>query len=240
MGKLFSEQIRKNTLSKGTQFRNEPTPFIYGRARAIGNRRPRPFPNVAPTNEGTGQLDDNYDSSLLENGPEIREQKAWDAGFREGESRARTQFEELLRRERESLNTAIRSFDGERKTYFQQLETEVVQLALAIARKILQREAQVDPLLLRGAVRVALDTAAAATELSLLVPPEEITLWREHLASEDNLQTKPQLVADPSLEPGQCVLETSLGTVDLDWKAQLKEVEEGFYDLLALRPRSAE
>ena len=227
-------------MSKGTQFRKEPTPYNYRPSRVAANRRVRAFPNVARFNDGKGPPDDyNSDGALTEDDLQTREQKAWDSGIQEGENRARTRFEELLRRERDSLSAAIRSFDGERKTYFQQLEAEVVQLALAIARKILQREAHVDPLLLRGAVRVALDMAAAATEVSLLVPPEEIDLWREHLASEENLQTKPQLVADPSLAPGQCVLETSLGTVDLELKAQLKEVEEGFYDLLALRPRSA-
>jgi len=39
------------------------------------------------------------------------------------------------------------------------VEHEVVKLALAVAARILRREAQMDPLLLTGAVRVALDNS---------------------------------------------------------------------------------
>src|SRR5882672_12144263 len=67
---------------------------------------------------------------------------------REGESRARQAFEEELERVRGNIRTALIKFEKERVTYFQKVETEVVQLALSIARKVLYREAQVDPLLL--------------------------------------------------------------------------------------------
>ena len=44
----------------------------------------------------------------------------------------------------------------ERDRYLHAVEHEVVKLALAVAARILRREAQMDPLLLTGAVRVAL------------------------------------------------------------------------------------
>ena len=54
-------------------------------------------------------------------------------------------------------------FTRDRASYFQKVEGEVVQLALGIARKILHREAQLDPLLLAGIVRVALEKIDGAT-----------------------------------------------------------------------------
>ena len=48
------------------------------------------------------------------------------------------------------------SFAEERDRYLHAVEQEVVRLALAVAARILRREAQMDPLLLTGAVRVAL------------------------------------------------------------------------------------
>ena len=35
---------------------------------------------------------------------------------------------------------------------------------------------------------------------------------------------------------GECVLETRVGTVELGVKAQLEEIEKGFFDLLQQRP----
>ncbi len=69
------------------------------------------------------------------------------------------------------LQQALDEFRSQREEYFAQVEHEVVRLALAIAERILHREAQVDPLLLAGAVRVALGQLAESTEVRLRVPP---------------------------------------------------------------------
>jgi flagellar assembly protein FliH len=45
------------------------------------------------------------------------------------------------------------------------------------------------------------------------------------------------IVDEPMFAPGQCRLESSLGTVELGVDDQLKEIEQGFLDLLAARPR---
>ena len=41
---------------------------------------------------------------------------------------------------------------------------------------------------------------------------------------------------DAALEPNQCELETELGVTDLNLETQLKEIEQGLFDLLAQRP----
>jgi flagellar assembly protein FliH len=50
-----------------------------------------------------------------------------------------------------------------------------------------------------------------------------------------NLPLRPQLVSDDGLSVGECALETHLGSVDLGVKAQLAEIERGFFDLLERR-----
>ena len=45
-----------------------------------------------------------------------------------------------------------------------------------------------------------------------------------------------EVKADPSVEAHNCILETELGTTELGLDAQLKEIEQGFFDLLAQRP----
>ncbi len=66
-----------------------------------------------------------------------------------------------------------------------------MKLALAVAARILRREAQMDPLLLTGAVRVALGQLAASSEVRLLVPPAKLDLWTETIALVPNLALKP-------------------------------------------------
>ena len=168
----------------------------------------------------------------------VREQTAHEAGRQAGEAAARASFEAQLQQSRASTRKAVDDFARERAAYYQQVEGEVVQLALSIARKILHREAQVDPLLLAGIVRVALDQIENNTKVVIRVNPGQGANWREFFSRDANRQNLPEVVDDAALEAGRCVLQTTMGTTELGVEAQLKEIEQGLTDLLAQRPRS--
>ena len=112
-----------------------------------------------------------------------------------------------------------------------------MRLALSIARRVLHREAQVDPLLLMGIVRVALERIEGATGVTLLVHPQQAGEWRRYVAASMDPGDAPEIAEDPALALQQCVLRTSMGTAELGIEAQLKEIEQGLTDLLAARPR---
>jgi flagellar assembly protein FliH len=124
----------------------------------------------------------------------------------------------------------IESFTQERDRFLQNVEHEVVKLALAVAARILRREAQMDPLLLTGAVRVALGQLSGSTQVRLRVPVSELDLWTEAIALLPNLAVKPVVIAGEGMRLGDCVIETELGSVDLGIRAQLGEIERGFFD----------
>jgi flagellar assembly protein FliH len=166
-----------------------------------------------------------------------REVRARKEGRDEGIAQGAAEFEKKLAAEKQSLVEAVREFARERATYFQRVEAEAVALAVAIARKILHREAQVDPLLLAGVVRVGLDNVAAGTRVRLRVHPQQVQAWKNFFSQQNDLQTLPELMGDPTLGLGNCVLETDLGSTDLTLESQLKEIEQGFFDLLAQRPQ---
>jgi flagellar assembly protein FliH len=121
-------------------------------------------------------------------------------------------------------------FAEECDRYLLAVEQEVVKLALAIAARILRREAQMDPLLLTGAVRVALGQLAASSEMRLRVPAAELELWTEAIALLPNRNVKPAVVAGEGMRLGDCVVESEVGTVDLGVRSQLREIERGFFD----------
>lgn len=167
------------------------------------------------------------------------EQTVYEKGLAEGEARARASFEATAAALRGELGKALNQFAKQREGYFERVESEVVQLALSIARKILHREAQMDPLLLTGIVRVALDTLNAETQVRLRTNPQEILSWREYFSHAD-IAAPPELIGDASLDRGCCVLETDLGCTHISLETQLKEIEQGFLDLLEHRPRVRE
>jgi flagellar assembly protein FliH len=131
------------------------------------------------------------------------------------------------------------SFAEERDRFMRAVEHEVVKLSLAVAARILRREAQMDPLLLTGAVRVALGQLSASTQVRLRVPAAELDLWTEAIALVPNLAVKPVVEAGDGMRLGDCVIETGLGSVDLGIRAQLSEIERGFFDRAGGSQRSS-
>ncbi len=133
-------------------------------------------------------------------------------------------------RRKRQLAGLIESFTREHDRFLQAVEQEVVKLALAVAARILRREAQMDPLLLTGAVRVALGQLANSSEVRLRVPAADVELWKETIALVPNLTMKPNVEAGEGMRLGDCAIESKVGTVDLGVRSQLGEIERGFFD----------
>jgi len=165
-----------------------------------------------------------------------REAQARLQGKQEGQAAAQTAFEAQLARERSAIAAALAQFTRDRAAYFAKIEGEVVQLALSITRKILHREAQLDPLLLAGIARVALEKIDGATGVTLRLNPQNAADWQRYLATHLEAADLPEIVEDPALPLDQCTLETSMGTATIGLEVQLKEIEQGLMDLLAARP----
>ena len=179
-----------------------------------------------------GGADGGGQASVDANALAMREARAREIGFHEGEAAARSHAEEARRRERERINQALAAFEQERRAYFHKVEGEVVQLAMAIARKILHRESQIDPLLLAGLVRVSLEKVGETTAVKLRVNPAQVPAWQAQSGFNATLAVE----GDLDLGADECVLETELGSARLSVADQLKEIEQGFFDLLAQRP----
>jgi flagellar assembly protein FliH len=162
-----------------------------------------------------------------------------DAARSEAREEARREWkqelEEKIATEREGVLRSCEQFGRERARYFAGVEVEVVRLALAIAARVLHREAKLDPLLLSAAVRVALEKVAEDSATILRVPAAEAELWRG-VFSAQAFESSVQVVGDERLGAGECVLDTNVGKVELGVSAQLSEIERGFFDLLQQRP----
>jgi flagellar assembly protein FliH len=204
---------------------------------------PQPFPYDSVALPASRSANDPFDaasSSAVEanaaGAAGAREAQLRAQARQEGYAEARKTFDEQLARERSNMAAALTQFQRDRSAYFQQVETEVVQLALSIARKILHREAQLDPLLLAGIVRVALEQIEGATKVVLRVHPEKAHAWRTYFAAQPELHAAPEITEDVAVPRDRCLLETSMGRTEIGLEVQLKEIEQGLMDLLAARP----
>ena len=154
----------------------------------------------------------------------------------QGQQEVRVEIAAALALDREQVTRAVREFAVERANYYRRIEAEVVQLALAVARKILHREAQLDPHALAGIVRVTIEGMDAGTKVSLQVPPLDAAEWRHYFARQMEGELALEVREDTTLAAGECRIETALGATEAGFESQLKEIETGLLDLLAERP----
>jgi flagellar assembly protein FliH len=197
-----------------------------------------PQARATPARDASGEAVESHLNAGFEARLTEEKRRAFEAGREQGRQEGRKAEQEaqsgsLAATQRERVQQAaglLESFTQERNRYLEKVEHEVVQLALAIAARILRREAQMDPLLLTGAVRVALGQLSGSTKARLLVPEAELDLWTEAIALLPNLAVKPTVAASEGMRLGDCVIETDLGSVDLGIRAQLGEIERGFFD----------
>lgn len=157
-------------------------------------------------------------------------------GAAEAEARLRREYEERVKNEAAKIEAAIQRFEKTSKHYYERVEAEVVSLSLSIAAKILHRESQIDPQIMLALVQMSLKQMKEGSSVKIRVRPEEARRWREHFASAA-MKITVIVVEDPMLQPKDCLLETELGTANMGLEVQLKEVERGFFDVLAQKPQ---
>jgi flagellar assembly protein FliH len=157
-------------------------------------------------------------------------------GIREGLQQAQQSLEKELLDERAKIAEAVRLFGQKTNDYYARAEVEMVHLSLAIAGKVLHREAQVDRMLVAALVKVAMEKLQRGTTATVRVRPEEVADWNRYFEGNTSADIRVEVTGDPSVEVHNCILETELGTTQLGLDAQLKEIEQGFFDLLAQRP----
>lgn len=213
-----------------------PIPEVDAAGRSIAPRQPG-ADFAGPEVAFARRLEEETRRSF-EAGRERGRAEAYEAGFTAGREAERASHQaagasadaDQAAHRAALLERLVSDFAVERARYFERAEREIVKLALAVAARILRRESQMDPLLLLGAVRVALGQLDSTTTSRLRVPAAEADLWREAASLLPNHTPRPAVIGDGEMRLGDCVLETGLGSVDLGVRAQLAEIERGFFD----------
>ena len=222
----------------------DPAPFLWdgwaasSEDEAASATPPEKVPHEVVQNALELQLRAEYEKRLAE---EVRK------AFEQGRERGRQEGRQTEHESQAASQTAAderrihlaaeltEKFTIERDRYLHLVEHEVVQLSLAVAARILRREAQMDPLMLSGAVRVALGQLAGSTKVRLRVPAGDLDLWAQAIALLPNLAVKPEVLPGEGMRLGDCIIETDLGSVDLGIRSQLGEIERGFFDRAGIR-----
>jgi len=141
--------------------------------------------------------------------------------------------------ERAGIDAAARQLDAQHTRLAQTLEDlvllreqltyrterQLVELALALAHRILHREVATDRELLLAMARLALDRLGDVTAITVRLHPDDEAAVRGLHGEWPTSEV--QIVPDAAVKPGGCLVQTDLGHVDVGLDSQLRTLQAG-------------
>lgn len=165
--------------------------------------------------------------SLLDQRSAVAEREGYDRGFKEGEragqESARIRAEAMLSR----LASTIDELSSLRSVMLRKSEHDIVRLAVAVSERIVRREVHTNRDLLVTMARAAASKLGESCVATILMNPDDFTLATSGRgAAWDDGPIR--LVADPSLPPGGCLVQSAFGNIDVSVDGQIRELLRGF------------
>lgn len=137
------------------------------------------------------------------------------------------------------LNTHLLAAGEMRDAALVTVEQDVLRLAVKIAQKIIGREIERDDQTLAQIVATALNQARRHETLTLRINPADLPLVNARRDLLDQITRAPylDLVADPLVTRGGCIIESDSGTIDAQLETQLRIIERALLARANVAPR---
>jgi flagellar assembly protein FliH len=151
--------------------------------------------------------------------------KGYAQGERAGAEAGARRSEAMLRRLGETLNELA----GLREQILRQSERQLVELALALARRIVRREVARDDEFLMALARVAVDRLGENSAATIHLHPDDYARTPARHVEEWSA-SHVKLMPDASIPRGGCRVESPFGFVDAGIDAQFQELARALLD----------
>jgi len=152
-----------------------------------------------------------------------QEREIFAKGFAQGERAGAAAAQEQSAALARQLTTTLQDLMRVRAEMIRHTEKQMVQLSLAVARRVVHREVSLDADLLLAMMRVALDRLSDAAKVTIRLHPADHQSVTGAMAGAP-LSEQVTLVADPRLARGGCRVESEYGDIDAGVDGQIQEI----------------
>ncbi|MEJ2157567.1 MAG: flagellar protein export ATPase FliI [Desulfobacteraceae bacterium] len=171
------------------------------------------------------------------------ESEAYEEGYAEGQKNALPQEHEKLRPVMDMLDNATAIINDHHAAVIRNTPGDVVDLAMAMARKIIFKEMEKNGDGRRDALRHIVKLAVSHDNAKIRCHPDD-----EQSVKSALLETLPdtetsnnfELILDKGIQPGGCLVDTDFGTVDARIDKQLDSIEAELKQVVVSLAGSAE
>ncbi|MFN9778218.1 MAG: FliH/SctL family protein [Candidatus Kapaibacterium sp.] len=177
---------------------------------------------------------------------EVDIQAAYDRGFTDGQSVTSALMESELSSFREkvsNIDTVIHELREQFAMETEQMHTIAVNVALAIAEHILHREVSANSHVAVEQAKKVLSTMHGTREVIIRVHPDSYETMKEansQLLNATSTLRKVDILSDESVERGGCILESSMGTVDTQFRHQLDHLRTTMEETVRVKELAGE
>ena len=159
-------------------------------------------------------------------------QRGYDEGYHDGAREAHQHADAELQRTLETLRAqlqqVIESVHAQHKAYLQHAESQMLELVLEVARKVVREELKLQPAHVLAIVRDALRRVQGIGRLRIRANPLDVDLLRQNRPSllqvVEGIESI-EIVEDRRVDQGGCIIETEQGVYDARIRTQLGEIE---------------
>ena len=187
-----------------------------------------------------GAFDRNDDRGAGNAQPQDTEQiqqlieEAFNKGVEQGRAEVIASQQEQVDAAALALGEALGEMARLRRQDVDQMETETVRLALAIAKKVIGYETETGSVI-GPVVKLAMQKVADPRHLTVRLNPRDIDtvkVCKGEWFPDDEVGTVFRLEADEAVGQGGCIVETNLGDVDARIDRQIRIIEDRLTELL--------
>ena len=165
------------------------------------------------------------------------EKEAYEKGFAQGERAGRELGEKRFDSAVKSFTKAAEDLHTLRETVYEKNEQQLVELVLAVARKVVHKEIETDKQILLDELRSALRYVTDREKIKVRLHPSDLEFASQHKAELTQAMEgvgKLTFEGDEGVSRGDALIESSHGIVDCGIEKHLCEVEK------ALRAKAGE
>lgn len=206
-----------------------------GHARAFKNdlRELQSVESVKAEPAGVEELDPARVLAEARSEAQRKIEEAYQVGYQRGAEAGREEFLASVAAAATALGQAGEAMQEAREAFIASLEPQVVDLACAIAQRIIRRELRLDPHLVAGIVRGAIENLADRERMRVHLNPADIeALQAQGMSLLEELRDVAhfEVVADESVEPGGCSVNTESIHADATLDTQLRKLMDALLD----------
>ncbi len=162
-------------------------------------------------------------------------EQGFEAGKKEASLAIQAEYERKTQEAVDAFGSVIREFQVETARYDQDFDRAIVTLSLAIAKRVVAREIEVDEHAVLDRSHEALRKIIGVEKIKIHVNPADEEYIREHrseLSAYADSVKEILIEADGKVERGGCIIESELGNIDARVSTQFELIEEALSGLI--------